>query len=124
MSEPKELTAEQVKERSARFVRRLGYVIFMGTGALIFVPMLFAVASGIQNNQIWDPETGRAVMGGRQEMDCPEEARLLIERSATLAKHNSRWDSRYREWLLRCKSDNPQLFDMVSASRQSLRKRK
>lgn len=123
MSEPKELTIEQVKERSTRFARRLGYVLFMGTGLLIFVPMILAVASGIKNDQIWDPETGRAVSGGRQEMDCPEEARQLVENAVSLAKYNNHWDSRYREWLLRCKSENSELYDMLRASRQSLRTR-
>jgi|GEM_PF-1840000 len=123
MSEPNELSIEQVKERSTRFARRLGYVVFMGTGALIFIPMILAVASGIKNEQIWDPETGRAVIGGRQEMDCSEEARLLVENAATLAKYNNHWDSRYREWLLRCKSESPELYDMLRASRQSLRTR-
>lgn len=123
MSEPKDLSIEQVQERSTRFARRLGYVVFMGTGLLIFVPMILAVASGIKNNQIWDPETGRAVLGGRQQMDCTEEARLLVENAATLAKYNNHWDSRYREWLLRCKTESPELYDMLRASRQSLRTR-
>src|SRR5690554_7654868 len=84
MTEPKELSIEQVKERSTRFARRLGYVVFMGTGLLIFIPMILAVASGIKNEQIWDPETGRAVIGGRQEMDCSEEARRSEEHTSEL----------------------------------------
>ena len=123
MSEPKETTVEQVKERSARFARRLGYVVFMGTGLFIFIPMIVEVASGMKNNEIWDTETGHAVMGGRQEMDCPEQARLLVEESAKLPKYNGHWDARYREWLLRCKDKSPDAYDMLRASRDSLRTR-
>lgn len=121
--EPRELSADQIKERSARLVRRLGYLVFMGTGFAVFIPMIIAVASGIKNGEIWDPETGRVVAGGRQEMDCQGEARHMIEKAATLPKYSSHWDARYREWLLRCKTSNPEAYDMLRGSRQSFRDR-
>ena len=125
MSEPKptqEPTREEIKERTAKLVRRLGYVIFMGGGLLIFVPMLIGVGSGISNDRVWDPVTGDAVQSDQRELDCPGEARRLMMQAGRQETLTAKWDEPYRLWLAKCQQENPELYDLLSNTRQQLRR--
>ncbi|QDG54595.1 hypothetical protein FIV42_28770 [Persicimonas caeni] len=117
MSEP---TREEIKERTAKIVRRLGYVVFMGGGLLIFIPMLIGVGSGISNDRIWDPVTGRPVTRDQRTVDCKEEARRLLVQAGEQESLTGKWDEPYRAWLVRCQEDHPTLYDMLAETRQDL----
>ncbi len=119
MAEP---TREEIKERTAKIVRRLGYVVFMGGGLLIFIPMLIGVGSGISNDRIWDPVSGRPVTSKQRTVDCEEEARRLMMQAGRQESLTSAWDEPYSAWLVRCQDDHPELYDMLSETRQELLK--
>lgn len=125
MTEPQsteEPTTDQVKERTARLVRRLGYVVFMGGGLLIFIPMLIGVGSGIGNDRIWDPFTGARVGAEQRTIDCAGEARRLLVDAGRQEALSASWDEPYRAWLTRCKKQEPQLFNLLRETRQELRR--
>lgn len=114
-------TRKEVKERTAKIVRRIGYVLFMGGGLIIFIPMLIGVGSGISNDRIWDPFTHKRVTTEAPEMDCTAEARRLLVQAGREEGLSARWDEPYRAWLTRCRQDNPQLYDMLTDARAELR---
>lgn len=125
MSEPQpsqEPTRQQIKERTATIIRRLGYLVFMGGGLLIFIPMLLGVGKGVSENKIWDPFTGRPVDTNERTIDCEEEARRLMVRAGSLDRLSGIWSEAHSAWIVRCKSDHPALYDMLSATRQQVRK--
>ncbi len=119
--QPQEPTRRQIKERTARLVRRVGYVVFMGGGLLIFIPMLIGVGSGISRNRIWDPYTGHPVGRKQRTIDCDEEARRLMVQAGRETSLTAKWDEPYRAWLTRCKKREPKLYDLLRATRQQLR---
>lgn len=123
MAQPEKSQYEAIKERTTRKVRHLGYVVFMGGGLLIFVPMIIAVFSGINNDRIWEPQTGQAVVRQGSQTDCTNEARRMLVDADELSRITSKWDASYREWLLRCRKNNPGLYDLVRQTRQELRAR-
>lgn len=124
MVQPDETTFDAVKTRMTRRVRRLGYVVFMGGGLLIFIPMIIAVIQGIQKDEIWDPVSGQSVIRRGNAVNCTADARRLVEQSVGLSRLSSEWDGHYREWLARCKKDDPGLYDLLYQTRTSLQKRK
>lgn len=115
-------TREEIKERTAKIVRRLGYVVFMGGGLLIFIPMLIGVGSGISNDRVWDPVTGDAVKSDQRELDCKGEARRLMLEAGRQESLSATWDEPYRLWLAKCRDENTELYDMLSKTRQQLRR--
>lgn len=126
MSEPQpsqEPTRQQIKERTATLIRRLGYVVFMGGGLLIFVPMIIGVGVGVSNNEIWDPFTGRPVDSTERTIDCEEEARRLMVRAGGLNRLSGAWSESYSGWLVRCQDNHPELYDMLRVTRKQLRKK-
>ncbi|MFP4600357.1 MAG: hypothetical protein ACLFVJ_19030 [Persicimonas sp.] len=119
--EPSEPSRVEIKERTATIVRRLGYLVFMGGGLLIFIPMLIGVGSGIKNERIWDPFTKAPVTSTERAVDCQEQARRLMIQAGLQDKLTARWDEPYRAWITRCRSDHPDLYDMLRETRQDLR---
>lgn len=125
MSEPdptSDPTPEEIKSRTATVVRRLGYLIFMGGGLLIFIPMLVGVASGIKNDRIWDPVTQQPVQATDRQADCQGEARRLMMDAALYDRLRSSWDEPYRAWITRCQKQHPDLYDMLRDTRRELRR--
>jgi lipopolysaccharide/colanic/teichoic acid biosynthesis glycosyltransferase len=120
---PDEPTPEEVKERTATIVRRIGYVVFMGGGLLLFIPMLIAVASGIKDDRIWDPFSGERVHRSERVVNCQEQARRLLVEAGEVQKLTADWDQPYRVWLTRCREDHPQMYDMLRETRRDLRRR-
>jgi hypothetical protein len=124
MSEPQpsqEPTRQQIKERTATIVRRLGYLIFMGGGLLIFVPMIVGVSMGVSNNEIWDPFTGKPVESKQRTIDCEEQARRLMVEAGKLERLKGSWSEAHSAWIVRCRTDHPDLHTMLSVTRQQLR---
>lgn len=121
---PDEPAPEEIKERTATLVRRLGYVVFMGGGLLLFVPMLIAVGSGIKNDRIWDPFTGEQVHRSERAVNCQEQARQLLVEAGAEQQLTANWDQPYRVWITRCRDDYPQMYDMLRETRRDLRRRR
>ncbi len=120
--QPSEPSRAEIKERTATIVRRLGYLVFMGGGLLIFIPMLIGVGSGIKNERIWDPFTKQPVSSSERAVDCQEHARRLMIEAGGEEDLTARWDEPYRAWLNRCRDDHPELYDMLRETRQELRR--
>ncbi|MGM0555646.1 MAG: hypothetical protein ACQEVA_04620 [Myxococcota bacterium] len=123
-NEQSETREERVKRRTETFVRRLGYVVFMGGGLLIFIPMLIGVGSGISEGEVWDPYTNEPVEVTSPATDCKEDARRLLKSSNEMDGLEPAWDEPYRAWITRCKGDYPTLYDLLQTTRQELRKKK
>jgi hypothetical protein len=111
---------KEVRERTAKLVRRIGYVIFMGGGLLIFIPMLIGVGSGISNDRVWDPFTHKPLSTSEDSIDCSSEARRLLVQAGRETSLSARWDEPYRAWLTRCRDDNPELYDALQDTRDEL----
>lgn len=122
--DPEQPTPEEVKERTATLVRRLGYVVFMGGGLLLFIPMLIAVGSGIKNDRVWDPFSGERVHRSEREVNCQEQARQLLVEAGQEQRLSAAWDQPYRVWITRCRDDHPQIYDMLRETRRDLRRRR
>jgi hypothetical protein len=125
MSEPnpsQQPTREQIKERSATIFRRLGYLIFMGGGLFIFIPMIIGVSIGVSNDEIWDPFTGRSVGSTERTIDCGEQARRLMVRAGGLDRLRGTWSEAHSAWIVDCKDQHPDMYDMLTSTRQQLRK--
>jgi hypothetical protein len=126
MSEPQpsqEPTRKQIKERTAKIIRRLGYLVFMGGGLLIFIPMIIGVGKGVSNNEIWDPFTGHAVESTERTVDCDEQARQLMVRAGSLDRLSGTWTEAHSAWIVRCQEEHPELYDMLQTTRQQVRKK-
>jgi hypothetical protein len=115
---------ERIKKRTEKITRRIGYVVFMGGGLLIFIPMLIGVGTGIQSGDVWDPYTDEKVAVTTPATDCREDARRLVKMSAEMDDLEPEWDEPYRAWLTRCKNDYPTLYDVLETTRQELRNKK
>ena len=122
-TEPPKTRRERIKERTAKITRRVGYVVFMGGGLLIFIPMLIGVGTGISSGDVWDPYTDEKVAVSSPATDCKEDARRLIKMSSDLDGLEPEWDEPYRAWLTRCKNDYPTLYDVLETTRQELRRK-
>ena len=117
---PERPTREEIKERTATLARRVGYVLFMGGGLLIFIPMLIGVGSGIKNDRVWDPFTESRVGVESTGIDCEEEARRLLVEAGRHGRLEASWDEPFRAWRTRCRKSYPQLFDMLRQTRLEL----
>lgn len=106
---------EEVRDRTSKVVRRIGYVVFMGGGLLLFIPMLFGVARGIHEDEVWDPFTGERVESDARTTDCEDDARRLLsdaDDSGTEA-----WESSYSAWIDKCRGDHPEVYELLRDTR-------
>lgn len=110
----------KVDERTTTIVRRIGYVLFMGGGLLLFIPMLVGVAVGISEGEVWDPFTEERVDPEAGAADCEEDARHLIAEAGQLDSFESAWDERHSAWVDKCRDDHPELYDLLRDSRRDL----
>ena len=120
---PEEETIEEARERTETLVRRIGYVVFMGGGLLVFIPMVIAVANGISSGEVWDPYTHERVGAKSAATDCIEDAKRLIEIAPEQPELTTRWDETYRAWVTRCRDDHRDLYDVLRSTRQELREK-
>ncbi|MFW5966113.1 MAG: hypothetical protein ACOCV2_01290 [Persicimonas sp.] len=102
---------EEVRDRTATMVRRIGYVVFMGGGLLLFIPMLIGVARGIQENEVWDPFTGDRVESDARATDCEEDARRLLREADDAA--SASWESSYSAWIDKCRDDHGEVYELL-----------
>lgn len=107
------------KERTKKYVRRLGYVVFFGGGFSMFVAMMIGVVQGINSGEVWDPYTGHR----HEEGECIERTRGLVQSAAELDRLKPKWEGRYREWGVRCKDNHPELYELLKRTRSDLQER-
>lgn len=117
-----ELEAAQEKyDRAQKISRRILYVLLFGAGFAIFIPMVVGAIQGVQNERIWDPLTGLPVAGESAELDCLNEAGDLIYLAGEAGQYDGRWEQRYRRWRVRCHDDDPELYHLLTQTRERLR---
>lgn len=119
-------SADPIYHRTRKVVIRAGTVFFGLLAMGMFIPMMIGVGQGIANGRVWDPYTGEPVYEQKADPDevCVEKGRkLLLEagRHTSLARV---WAEPYREWQLRCRASHPQLYEMLSQTREELRLKK
>ena len=109
---------ERFKREEARF-RHAGYVIFFGLAALVFLPMAAGIITGLTRDRVWDPFTGAAVIGDA-DVDCKREAADLIFRAGAKEQSLQHWEERYRRWVVRCKDENHDVYDLLFLTRKRI----
>jgi len=104
------------KERTKTFVRRVGRVVFIGSGFLLFVTMMIGVVRGIQQDRAWNPYTGKA----HDEGECLRRARELMEDAGELDRLSGPWMNRYREWGTDCGENHAELQELLERTHGEL----
>lgn len=118
---------DPVFQRTRKAVIRFGTVFFGLLAMGMFIPMMIGVGQGIAKGRVWDPYTGQPVYETSEEdpkTACVEKGRaLLLEagRHETLVRV---WAEPYRDWQLRCRASHPELYEMLSQTREELRLKK
>lgn len=108
------------RERTKKYVRWSGRLVFLGGGFAMFVLMMVGVVRGIQGERAWDPYTGEP----HHEGQCLDEARQLMLDAGELEGYSPPWDRRYVEWVKSCKESHPSIHEMLRATHSDLQKRR
>ena len=121
MSQKEETTSEEeILEKTASRIRRVGAMFFLGLGALVFLPMIVGTIQGVQQGQAWDPFTSLPVSTDEAGFDCREEAGSLIYDAGAAGEVTARWEERFRLWVSRCQDEHLELFDLLELTRTRL----
>jgi hypothetical protein len=112
--------ARQTFERTEKWVRRGGMILLFGLVLVLVVPMVIGAIQGINEGQVKDPFTGQPVAVDAVELDCLEEAGNLVYLAFDEAEEERRWEQRYRRWLARCQSENPEVYRLLQHTRERM----
>ncbi len=113
--------ARAVFERTEKISRRIGYVLLFGAGFAIFIPMVIGAITGVQDDEIWDPFTDLPVAMDDPELECVREAGDLMYLAGAHGEYEPRWEQRFRRWRVRCQDEEPQLYQLLTQTRERLR---
>jgi hypothetical protein len=126
-NEPSETSSpspDPMAERTKTIVRRIGYVTLIPLGLAIFIPMLVSVGQGIGDRRVWDPYTRELAVETAPGDECLDDATRLLERSRTMVRLHPTWDRAYRTWIVQCRDDHGDLYEVLDRVRTELRKKK
>jgi hypothetical protein len=116
---PEEIEEERLEELE-RPIRRAGHLFFLSVALIMITPIAISVFQGVCNDRAFDPLTGSAVSRSEEGVDCRNEAGTLMYLAGQVGQRDTRWEQRYRQWLVRCRQEHPDLLDLLNQSRERM----
>lgn len=105
----------------AKLLRRSGYTVMISLTLFFTIPMGLGAVNGISSKRIWDPNTGEMLSDAQNDqMACAAVAEQLIRESGAMTRKEAKWEEQLRLWTVRCRSDHPEAYEMLMATRRHI----